>query len=59
MYGLKISMKALICSGKIPTDRSYDLELENHAENNRKDRDFTWKTPEEDSGEKTTGRERE
>ena len=32
--------------------------MANQAESNRKDRDFTWKTPEEDSGEKTTGRER-
>jgi hypothetical protein len=51
-------MKAPIYGGKIPTDRSYDLELANYAENNRKDIDFTWKTPEEDSGEKTIGRER-
>jgi hypothetical protein len=43
------------CGGKIPTDRSHDLELVNHAVNNRKDRDFTWKNPEEDSGEKLRG----
>jgi len=57
VYGLKLSMKAPICGGKIPTDRSYDLELANHAENNRKDR-FYVENPWRGFRGKTTGRER-